>query len=332
MTEPTTPNAAFIVPNTGDLPGAWGTSALNPNLLAQDGLRGGATTISLSIATTIALTAPSASITPSAGPTQQQNALLRFTGTQSGNAVITFTMPGQFVIDNQCVGTSFYVQLGPASGTGNFIGVPPGKKTLVFFDGTSMDFLNPPDPGTAYDLHTNVDALPVWMNACSVKPYLVKDGSGFNVSQYPALAAQLGSTYGGNGITTFGVPDERSRFRLPLDNTGTAGRVTSAGSGIDGRFLGQAGGSEFTQQHNHPSPAVHDPTHNHVVTPPAGTNPLNPSSGVAYSNSGGAVAGSFNTANSSAGITLDASTGLAGAGFSQNMPPTIVSFLALIKT
>ena len=42
MAEPTTINKALIVPNTGDLPGTWGSAAINPDLSAIDGMLGGA--------------------------------------------------------------------------------------------------------------------------------------------------------------------------------------------------------------------------------------------------------------------------------------------------
>ena len=208
MAEPNTVNRQLVVPLTGDLVGAWGTSALNPNFSQLDGILGGAATISLSSATTFALTIGTGSITPSGGPNQSSNALLKFTGTLTGNAVIQFSQPGFYIVHNACTVGAFYVQLAPSAGTGSTIGAPPGKKQHVFFDGTSMDYVNMPDPGAAHDLH-GATALPPWMTACSVLPYLIKDGSTYSSSVYPQLAAQLGSTFGGNGITTFGVPDER---------------------------------------------------------------------------------------------------------------------------
>jgi microcystin-dependent protein len=37
------------------------------------------------------------------------------------------------------------------------------------------------------------------------------DGDVLNIQQYPALASILGTTYGGNGSTTFALPDLRDR-------------------------------------------------------------------------------------------------------------------------
>jgi microcystin-dependent protein len=44
--------------------------------------------------------------------------------------------------------------------------------------------------------------------------WLLCDGSVLNIEDYPTLGALLGSTYGGDGVTTFGLPDSRDRFTL----------------------------------------------------------------------------------------------------------------------
>lgn len=251
MAEPITTNRYFIAPLTGDLPGAWGTAALNPNFQSIDTLFGGVTTISLSVTTTILLTVPATTgVWPGGNPSQSMNALIKFTGAQTGSATIQFTLPGFYIVNNQCTGTTF-VKLSPSAGVGNSIGAPPGQKVHVFYDGTDMDFVDLPTPGSALDLHINTTTLPPWMTACSVAPYLVKDGSVYTSSIYPALAQLLGSTYGGNGITTFGVPDERSRTRLGVDTIqaasgATAARITFAQAGFTGALLGAAGGTSIS--------------------------------------------------------------------------------------
>ena len=227
MSEPVTNGKTLIIPNTGDLVAAWGTSALNPNFQLIDAMLGGTTSISLSSATTLLLTVPNTTGVWGGFVPQHSNSMFSLSGTLTGNAVIQFSLPGFYIINNQCTVGSYYVQLSPATGGGNKIGVAPGKKTHVFFDGTNMDFVSAPDPGTALDLH-GYTALPAWMTACTVAPYLIKDGSTYSSSIYPALAAALGSTFGGNGITTFGVPDERARARLALDTVQSLSGATSA--------------------------------------------------------------------------------------------------------
>lgn len=319
MVEPITSARSFIVPNTGDLSGAWGTAALNPNFQSIDTLFGGVTTISLSSTTTVLLTVPATTgVWPGGNPSQSMNAMIKFTGAQTGSATIQFTLPGFYIINNQCTGTTF-VKLSPASGGGNSIGAPPGKKCHVFFDGTDMDYVDMPDPGTAYDLHINTTTLPPWMTACSVAPYLLKDGTVYTSSIYPALAALLGSTFGGNGITTFGVPDELNRFRLAVATT--AVRVTAAISGINGTAFGSAGGSQSLQSHTHT-----DAGHTHNV---------NFGLGILALGAGGSQLGTVGGAGFVSNYTTSigtASIQATGAGSSQNMPPSIISFIPLVKT
>jgi hypothetical protein len=151
MPEPTTPNTGFIVPLTGDLPGAWSTGVLNP-FIAIDGMFSGVQIFAVSAATTIALTTATGSITPSAGPFQSQNALIVVSGTLTGKVVFQFAMPGRYVFHNKCTVGNFYVQLAPSSGTGNAIGAPPGEKVTVFFDGTSMDYVDLGRVGSGLEL------------------------------------------------------------------------------------------------------------------------------------------------------------------------------------
>lgn len=315
----------MIIPNTGDLPGAWGTSAINVNMQALDGILGGVQTIALAGATTFTLTGPAASITPSAGPNQQSNAVIAFSGTLAGNNVVQFTVPGLYTIDNQCISTTFYIQLKPSSGTGSFIGLPPSETTDIMFDGTNVKFRGLGRVGSALDMH-NVTTYPVWMTACSTLPYLIKDGSTYSTAAYPALAAFLGSTYGGNGVTTFGVPDERGRMRISVDTqagTTFANRVTAAGSGVNGTTLGAAGGNEFMQSHSHPN-SLNDPGHFHIS--PASGSP-GASNNASVSGAGGV---GIQSDTRTTGITI--TNAAAGSGSSQNMPPVIVDFLALVKT
>ena len=60
------------------------------------------------------------------------------------------------------------------------------------------------------------------------------DGSLKPIAEYEVLYALLGTTFGGNGINTFGVPDLRGR--VPVD----MGR----GTGLTPRIIGESSGSE----------------------------------------------------------------------------------------
>jgi len=82
------------------------------------------------------------------------------------------------------------------------------------------------------------------------------DGQMLSISQHDALFALIGTTYGGDGQTTFALPDLRGR--IPIHNR------TSPSSGVS-YFLGENGGTESVTltaqqmpQHRHPlaSPAA----------------------------------------------------------------------------
>lgn len=318
---PTTVNILLSVPVRGSEVGTWDVP-VNSDFSSLDGHIGGVQSISLS-GSNVTLTQPTGTATPGGGPTQAENMAIKLTGTLAANIVLTLPLPGKYVVRNNCTIGAFYVQA-RALGTGNMIGLPPGQPIDIWNDGTDCDFVNLGMVGTAVDLHTNTTTLPAWMTACSVAPYLIKNGGVHTSSLYPALAAQLGSTYGGNGSITFGVPDEMSRIRLPVE-TGGYGRVTAAISGINGTTFGSAGGSQSLQAHLHVN-SLSDPGHTHSQLAlgffqQAGVVPV-------VCNGGGSSSGAISSAVT--GITITNAT--TGAGTSQNMPPAIVSFLPLIKT
>jgi microcystin-dependent protein len=87
------------------------------------------------------------------------------------------------------------------------------------------------------------------------------DGQLMPISQNTALFALLGTTYGGNGKTTFALPDLRARFAM------SAG----SGPGLSPRELGQAVGQASVAL----SPGQM-PTHTHALragVTPASTSP-----------------------------------------------------------
>ena len=87
------------------------------------------------------------------------------------------------------------------------------------------------------------------------------DGTAFPISGNEALYAVLGTTYGGNGTTTFAVPDFRGR--VPI-SSGT-------GNGLTPRVLGQGGGTETVVLQEAQMPAH---THNLVASTANGTTSL----------------------------------------------------------
>ena len=320
MPDPQEPIKLLATPTRGSDVGTWDTP-INGDITAIGAMLGGFTTVSLTNAP-VTLTAPSGAPTPGGGPTQIQNSLIIFTGTLSANCAVTFPLPGQYNILNNCVVGSFYVQL--SGGAGNKIGVPPGQAISVFSNGTNMQFISLPPPGSYWDYAGA--GVPAWIGACTVAPWKLCDGSILNIADWPNLYAEIGSAYGGNGLTTFGLPDlrNRSRFMLDTNQGGLSNRITTAVSNINGQAIGAAGGNQAMQQHTHAA-TVTDPGHFHNVTAGGGAGPT-----VLAPISGGPIGASYNTNSAATGISV--SNANAGAGASQNMPPAMIAGLTFIKT
>lgn len=70
------------------------------------------------------------------------------------------------------------------------------------------------------------------------------NGQLLSISSNSALFSLLGTTYGGDGRTTFALPDLRGRVPVHSGNN-------SAGPGLTPRQLGADGGTETEAQHNH---------------------------------------------------------------------------------
>ena len=82
------------------------------------------------------------------------------------------------------------------------------------------------------------------------------DGRLLSIAENTALFSILGTTYGGNGQTTFGVPDLRGRFPM---HAGT-------GPGLSNRALGEAGGTESVTMATAQMPS-HQHSYSANVTP-----------------------------------------------------------------
>lgn len=76
--------------------------------------------------------------------------------------------------------------------------------------------------------------------------WLLMFGQVLNIADYPRLFAAIGAVHGGDGVTTFGIPDSRGRVTAGKDNMGgsAANRLTSGASGVNGATLGAVGGGE----------------------------------------------------------------------------------------
>lgn len=107
--------------------------------------------------------------------------------------------------------------------------------------------------------------------------WLLCDGSLKNISEYQTLFSLIGTTYGGDGVQTFAVPDLRGR--LPVGQ--------GTGAGLTARTVGQYIGSETATV-----PAAALPVHTHTFNS-INTTATTPT--VAATNSGSVPVGFANT-------------------------------------
>jgi microcystin-dependent protein len=109
--------------------------------------------------------------------------------------------------------------------------------------------------------------------------YAFCDGQLLAVSQNDALFSLLGTIYGGDGRTTFGLPDLRGR--LPIH--------VGQGPGLSNRTIGQRGGTEeVALSESQIAP------HNHPARSASGGNAISPVGGYWSTDPGGNSAG-YNT-------------------------------------
>ncbi len=88
--------------------------------------------------------------------------------------------------------------------------------------------------------------------------YAACDGSTLTINSYQALYALIGTTFGGNGTTTFGLPDLRGR--IPMGQ--------GTGTGLTARTIGQKIGAESVTLSTANLPSH---THSLVAVTDAGT-------------------------------------------------------------
>ncbi len=180
--------------------------------------------------------------------------------------------------------------------------------------------------------------------------FLWCDGTVYNIATYPDLFARISNLYGGNGTTTFAVPDCRGRSIIGRETT-LVSRITNAISGIIGTVLGATGGDESLYAHTH---TITDPTHSHSPYDPTHTHSLYDPTHSHYFLQGDTTPASYTSraGNGDGGnnfytLTLAAATGQSvyanyagtsvyanytgingtntgGAGTAQNVPPGIV--------
>lgn len=163
--------------------------------------------------------------------------------------------------------------------------------------------------------------------------YLLCYGQEVSRTTYASLFAVIGTTAGaGNGSTTFNVPDYRGRVSAGKDDAGgtAAGRLTTAGSGLNGTLLGAAGGTESVTlteaqipDHTHTFSATTSSggAHTHTVGVSDNTEPGGSTGGGTH-----LTAGSLTTSTNGAHThTVSGTTAGTGGGQAhRNVQPTII--------
>lgn len=158
------------------------------------------------------------------------------------------------------------------------------------------------------------------MFCCNFAPqgWAFCNGGTLQISTNTALFSLLGTTYGGNGTTTFGLPDLRGRYAMHFGQ----------GSGLSNRVQGEIGGSETTML-----VATNLPPHTHSIS---ATVSMACSSGAGNSDNptGKILAGSASDENytapasatgTMAPLTVSGTSGSTGTGSAfSNMPPYLV--------
>lgn len=338
MVNPRTVNTGIIVPLTGADVDLWGELDVNPNMVAIDGFIGGVQTIAIT-GGNLTLSAPAGfTATPTPGPTQSQNRVLRLTGVLTTNELITLPLPGSYIVENLTTG-NFQVQIQGAVSVVEAVALPQGSATSIYNDGSRVRFSDLGKVGQM-EFWAGLTALPTWITWCTVPPYLLCDGGAQTFTQFPYLGARLGANFGGNGVTTFGVPDLRGRYPLAYDGTG--GRVTAAGCGINGQQLGAALDAQVITltanqmpSHYH-SAGIYDPTHAHSIS----SAPIGSNSGGGGVGGGGiyGLPASISALANATGVRVNSSNGIdttysaGGGSFHNNMPNTQVAGIWVIKT
>jgi len=311
---PSTQYKGFTVPTTGSEPGTWGTD-INTNFTALvDTMLGGQQTIPFSSFTSGALTLSTA---------QSQYALTTFTGTLTQNVTVTTPCLGYFAVENLFTG-NYSLTIQYTGGVGKSVIVPQYAVRDYICDATNgIRARNLDPPGTVKYLAAGVAAL----HPSLTGEYVLAYGQTLTQSAYPNLYVIYGGTGG-----TFVMPDLRGRSVFGLDNMGgsAAGRITVAGSGIDGTVYGNTGGAQSTAlvvanipAHSH-GVTVTDPGHSHSITTTTGN-----TTGGTSGSSGGTVQPT-NTGSSVTGISATTATVGSGTAFGTMNPAFLCN--VMIKT
>lgn len=146
-----------------------------------------------------------------------------------------------------------------------------------------------------------------------IQGWLKCDGQLLPIQQHSALYAVIGTTYGGDGVTNFALPDLRAR--VPLH--------TGQGPGRSNRALGASGGEETVTLQT-----AQLPSHNHtlIAFSQAGTARTPANTFLAY------AAGGYNPTADGTTLNTGAVQATGSGQAHDNMPPFMtLNFLICVE-
>jgi microcystin-dependent protein len=153
--------------------------------------------------------------------------------------------------------------------------------------------------------------------------YQLCHGQSLSIGQYQALFSIIGTTYGGDGVNTFALPDMRGRLPVHSGN--------SQGPGLSPRVLGQTAGTETVMISLAQMPSNH--THAVTLNVSAGpANTVNPASAVmAVADEGRyAAAVTPNATLAVSSMTLGANTG-GSQPYDTRQPLLCINFIIAVE-
>src|SRR5258708_6096742 len=240
---------------------------------------------------------------PPAGPSGAIEMVHIFTGVLASTQ--TFIVPNLsklYIINNQTTG-SFGLLVKTTSGTA--VNAPAGKATYITCDGANTMLRH-----DAHLVGTWVDAAYAGVPSGAFETV----GGTKLIADYPDLNAKLGTLYGGNGTTTFGLPDTFTAGRFRRSRTGSVSVGTAQADAIGSHTHSVTDPGHIHSvndpTHTH-SATVIDPGHNHSVTDPGHQHNFNSplvGGGITYSRSPSTMGGTTGTSVATTSVSVNLAT------------------------
>lgn len=161
-----------------------------------------------------------------------------------------------------------------------------------------------------------VGEIRMWTGVRIPTNWHVCDGTLLPVSDYQTLFSLLGVTYGGNGVSNFGLPDLRGRVVLGQ----------GAGPGLTPRVLATSGGVETVAL-----TATQIPAHTHAINATTVVGTTNIPTNNVWANTGSALLKQYSTAAPDSDMGPALSTAGRGLPHNNMMPSMAINFIIALN-